>query len=135
MAKSFSRLIRRLVWILIGLSLIFFAVNNRTGVELSFEPLAGRYFIPVWWVLFAGIFLGIGVSAAVTSWLRLEGFTKRRKAERRADYLDAQMALMAEDAHEGRAQRAHKAASEDTEGAQGVRGVQGAASSSLAKRD
>jgi len=112
MAKSFSRLIRRLTWILIGLALIFFAVNNRARIELSFEPLAGSYFIPIWWVLFTGIFIGLAVSAAVTSWLRLEGFAKRRKAERRADYLDKQMEAMAEDAHEGKARRAHEAASE-----------------------
>ena len=113
MAKSFSRLIRRLSWILIGLGLIFFAVNNRGAVELSFAPLAGGYLIPIWWVLFAGIFIGLLVSAAVTSWLRLEGFAKRRKAERRADYLDGQMEAMAEDAYEGKAHRAHSAASEN----------------------
>jgi len=113
MAKSLSQLIRRLIWILIGLALIFFAVNNRSQVELSFEPLAGNYLIPVWWVLFAGIFIGLMVAAAVTSWLRLEGFTKRRKAERRADYLNNQMAAMAEDAHEGKAHRAHSAASDN----------------------
>lgn len=115
MAKSLSRLIRRLIWILIGLSLVFFAVNNRGDVSLSLEPLAGSYNIPVWWVLFAGIFIGIAVTSAVASWLRLEGFARRRKAERRADYLDSQMASMAEDAHEGRAHRAHQAASENAD--------------------
>jgi len=116
MAKTFSRLIRRLTWILIGLALIFFAVNNRGSVELSFAPIAGNYLIPIWWVLFTGIFIGLVVAAAVTSWLRLEGFTKRRKAERRAEYLDEQMTAMAEDAYEGKAHRAHSAASEDETG-------------------
>jgi len=113
MAKSLTRLIRRLAWILIGLCLIFFSVNNRGAVEISFRPLAESYAIPIWWILFAGIFIGLIVSAAVTSWLRLEGFTKRRKAERRADYLDDQMSAMAEDAYEGKAHRAHSAASEE----------------------
>ncbi len=112
MAKSLFKVIRRLIWVLIGLFLVFFAVHNRGAVEISFDPIAGRYLLPVWWILFAGIFIGIFVSAAVTSWLRLEGFAKRRKAERRAVYLDEQMALMAEDAHQGKAQRAHKAASD-----------------------
>ena len=112
MAKSLSRLIRRLSWIFIGLGLLFFAVNNRGAVELSFAPLAGSYLIPIWWILFAGIFIGLIVSATVTSWLRLEGFAKRRKAERRAEYLDDQMTAMAEDAYEGKAHRAHSAASE-----------------------
>jgi len=112
MVKSLSRLIRRAAWIFLGLALIFFAVKNRDSVPVSFEPLLGIYDVPVWVLLFAGIFIGLAVSAAVTSWLRLEGFTKRRKAERRADYLDNQMALMAEDAHKGRAVHAHAAASE-----------------------
>jgi len=113
MAKSFSKLIRRLVWLLIGLVLVFFAVNNRGVVEISFAPFADGIFIQAWWLLFAGIFIGIGVTASVASWLRLEGFAKRRKAERRADYLDDQMTAMAEDAHAGRAHRAHQAASEE----------------------
>jgi len=113
MVKSLSQLIRRAAWILLGLALIFFAVKNRGGVPVSFEPIAGVQNIPIWIILFAGIFIGLAVSAAVTSWLRLEGFAKRRKAERRADYLDSQMALMAEDAHKGRAAHAHAAATED----------------------
>jgi len=113
MAKSFSLLIRRLIWILIGLFLVFFSVNNRSDVILSFEPMAGSYAVPIWWVLFAGIFIGIGVTAMVASWLRLKGFALRRKAERRVDYLGQQMAAMAEDAHEGRAHKAHSAASDD----------------------
>lgn len=113
MAKSLTRVIRRLIWILIGLSLIFFSVNNRNAVELSFEPLAGSYPVPIWWILFGGIFIGLIISAAVTSWLRLEGFAKRRKAERRADYLDDQMAAMTEDAYEGKAHRAHSAATDE----------------------
>lgn len=113
MAKTLSRLIRRLIWILIGLFLVIFAINNRADVELSFAPLSGSYLIPVWWILFAGIFIGFAVTASVASWLRLEGFARRRKAERRANYLNDQMAAMAEDAHEGRANRAHKAATEE----------------------
>ena len=113
MAKSISRLIRRLIWILIGLFLIFFSVKNRGWVDLSFEPLAAPFSVQVWWILFAGIFIGAGVTAWVASWLRLEGFAKRRKAERRADYLNEQMTAMAEDAHEGRAHRAHKAAADE----------------------
>jgi uncharacterized integral membrane protein len=112
MAQSLFRLIRRSLWILLGISLIIFAVNNRQGVELSFAPLWGSIPVPAWLILFAGIFIGLLVSATVTSWLRLEGFARRRKAERRADYLDDQMTAMAEDAHAGRAHKAHTAASE-----------------------
>ncbi|PCI64370.1 MAG: hypothetical protein COB37_01995 [Kordiimonadales bacterium] len=113
MAKSLSLLIRRLVWVVLGIVLVFFAVNNRADVAVSFDPLFGSYAIPIYIILFAGIFIGLMVAAVVTSWLRLEGFTKRRKAERRADYLDDQMSAMAEDAHQVRSTRAHNAASED----------------------
>lgn len=113
MAKSLSLLIRRLVWVLLGIVLVFFAVNNRVRVPVSFDPLFGSENIPIYIILFAGIFIGLMVAAVVTSWLRLEGFTKRRKAERRADYLDDQMSAMAEDAHQVRSVRAHNAASED----------------------
>lgn len=123
MAQSFSRLIRRLFWVALGFVLIFFAVKNRHAVDVSFEPVLGTYSIKLWVVLFVGIFIGLMVSAAVTGWLRLEGFARRRKAERRAEYLGEQMAAMAEDAHVGRAHKAHSAAAGEE------------ASSALAKPD
>lgn len=110
MAQSLSRLIRRILWVLLGVVLIFFAVKNRHAVEISFDPFLGPFHVKLWIVLFAGIFIGLMVSAAVTGWLRLESFAKRRKAERRADYLGEQMAAMAEDAHAGRAHKAHTTA-------------------------
>lgn len=127
MAQSLFRLIRRILWVLLGVALIFFAVKNRHTVEISFDPFLGSFHVKLWIVLFAGIFIGLMVSAAVTGWLRLESFAKRRKAERRADYLGEQMAAMAEDAHTGRALKAHTAAG-DTE-------PSSAPSSALAKAD
>lgn len=112
MARSFAILIRRLMWLIIGVGLVIFAVNNRQVTEISFNPLPYAVPIPIWGVLFAGIFIGLIVSAFVTGWLRLQGFTKRRQAERRADYLDSQMAAMAEDTHKLKAEKAHKDASE-----------------------
>ncbi len=112
MAHSFAILIRRLLWLIVGVALIIFAVNNRQITEISFAPLPYGIPAPIWAVLFAGIFIGLIISAFVTGWLRLQGFTKRRKAERRADYLDGQMAAMAEDTHKIKAAKAHENASE-----------------------
>ena len=110
MAQSLFRLIRRILWVMLGIALIFFAVRNRHTVEISFDPFMGSFHIKVWIILFVGIFIGLMVSAAVTGWLRLESFAQRRKAERRAEYLGEQMAAMSEDAHAGRAHKAHSAA-------------------------
>ncbi len=112
MARSFAILIRRLLWLIVGIALIVFAVSNRQITEISFAPLPYSILIPIWAVLFAGIFIGLIISAFVTGWLRLEGFTKRRKAERRADYLDSQMSAMAEDTHKIKAAKAHEDASD-----------------------
>lgn len=110
MGKPLLLLIRRLFWLALGLALVFFAVNNRDMVHLSFEPLWGGFSLPLYLLLFIGIFIGIAVSAFVTGWLRLEGFTKRRKAERRAGYLEDQMSAMAEDAYTTQAARARETA-------------------------
>lgn len=108
MAHSIAILIRRLLWLVGGIALVIFAVSNRQIIEISIAPLPYALSVPVWGVLFAGIFIGLIVSAFVTGWLRLQSFTKRRKAERRADYLDSQMSAMAEDTHKLKAEKAHK---------------------------
>lgn len=112
MARPFATLIRRLLWLSVGVTLIIFAVNNRQITEISLFPLPYGIAIPVWGVLFAGIFIGLSISAFVTGWIRLQGFTKRRQAERRADYLDSQVAAMAEDTHKLKAAKAHSDASD-----------------------
>lgn len=112
MARSFAMLIRRIVWLVLGIALIIFAINNRQITEISLAPLPYALPVPVWTVLFAGIFIGLVIAALVTGWLRLKGFTERRKAERRADYLDSQVTAMAEDTHKLKAEKAHKEASE-----------------------
>lgn len=105
---------RRLLWVAFAVLLIFFAVNNRQNVVISLEPFGYLAPVPAFWLIFIGIFIGLIAAAAVTGWLRLQGFTKRRKAERRADYLEGQVSALAEDAHLHRAEKAHNAASENT---------------------
>jgi len=110
MAQPFASLIRRLFWIFLGLALVFFSVNNRTPISLSFEPFDFSVPIPVYGLLFAGVFIGLLLAAGATGWLRLKGFAKRRKAERRATYLEDQVTALAEDAHKAHASDAHRAA-------------------------
>lgn len=111
MAQSFASLIRRLFWILLALALVFFSVNNRAPVQLSFEPFAFSFPVPAFLLIFIGIFIGLMLAAGVTGWLRLQGFARRRKAERRAAFLEDQVSALSEDAHKTRAGQAHEAAS------------------------
>jgi uncharacterized integral membrane protein len=120
MGQSLISLIRRIFWILLGIFLIFFAVSNRTRVTLSFEPFGTAGNIPVFLVLFAGIFIGLILAAGVTGWLRLKGFTRRRQAERRASSLEQQVSTLSEDVHKAHAAEAHEAARDGASGTQSL---------------
>jgi len=113
MGQSLISLIRRLFWILLGVFLIFFSVNNRTAIDLVFEPfdfiVPG---VPAFWLLFIGIFIGLILAATVTGWIRLKGFARRRQAERRADFLEDRVSALSEDVHKSHAEKAHTAASD-----------------------
>lgn len=104
--------LRRILWGALALFLILFAINNRESVVLSFEPIGYIGPMPLFVLLFVGIFIGLLAAAGVTGWLRLQGFTRRRKAERRADQLEEQVTALSEDAHQHRANKAHAAASD-----------------------
>ncbi|WP_262693303.1 hypothetical protein [Kordiimonas aquimaris] len=104
--------VRRLLWGVLALFLILFAVNNRESVVLSLEPLGFVGPMPLFVLLFIGVFIGLISAAGVTGWLRLQGFARRRKAERRADHLEEQVTALSEDAHQHRANKAHAAATD-----------------------
>jgi|GEM_PF-1716273 len=110
MAQSLASLIRRLFWILLALFLIYFSVNNRLPVALSFSPFDFTFSVPAFLLVFAGIFIGLMLAAGVTGWLRLKGFARRRQAERRASYLEDQVSALSEDAHKAKAGDAHRTA-------------------------
>lgn len=112
MLNGFWNFVRRALWFLLAVFLVLFAVNNRQPVVISLEPIGFLPAMPAYVLLFAGIFIGLGAAGAVTGWLRLQGFAKRRKAERRASYLEDQVSALSEDAHKHRASEAHAAASE-----------------------
>ncbi|MFC3052170.1 hypothetical protein [Kordiimonas pumila] len=112
MFNSFLLLIRSLVWIGAGLLLVLFALNNRSTITVSLEPIYPAIAMPMWGLLFVGIFIGLLITAVVTGILRLKAFVRRRQAERTAADLSKQVAAIAEDAHLVRAERAHNAARE-----------------------
>lgn len=112
MLKSFWIVCRRLLWLVFALILILFAINNRQPIVLSIAPFGFLPAMPAYLLMFFGIFIGVIAAAGVTGWLRLQGFAKRRKAERRTDYLEGQVSALAEDAHQHRAAKAHSTASE-----------------------
>lgn len=116
MAQGFASLIRRLFWILLALFLVFFSVNNRGAVTLQFSPFDFTLPVPAFLLVFAGIFIGLFLAAGATGWLRLKGFARRRKAERRAAYLEEQVSALSEDAHKTRADDAHRTAALTAEG-------------------
>jgi H+/Cl- antiporter ClcA len=107
MFVSLWNVTRRVLWAVFALALIAFAIENRQLVTVSLGPLGQLSNIPVFLLLFLGIFIGLIAAGAVTGWLRLKGFTERRKAVRRANALEEQMSAMAEDAHQHRAGQAH----------------------------
>ncbi len=116
MAQSLGSLIRRVFWFALALLLILFSISNRQHVVLSLEPfgaLVGP--VPLYIVLFLGIFLGLLIAGGVTGWLRLKGFARRRKAERRAEQLEGQVSALSEDVHKAHAAHAHETARAATE--------------------
>ncbi len=115
MAKSLMLMIRRLFWLLLAAALVIFSINNRSWLPLSFEPFGFSFELPVYGILFLGIFIGLLVAAGVTGWLRLKGLAARRQAERRAGYLEDQVSALSEDAHKAHADVAHASVRAATE--------------------
>ncbi|MFC4349208.1 lipopolysaccharide assembly protein LapA domain-containing protein [Kordiimonas lipolytica] len=116
MAQSLGSLIRRIFWFALALLLILFSVSNRQHVVLALEPFGAlSVSVPLYLVLFLGIFVGLLIAGGVTGWLRLKGFARRRKAERRAGYLEDQVSALSEDVHKAHARSAHETVRSATE--------------------
>ncbi len=107
------KLLGILFWIVTALFLVVFSVSNRTIIDLSFEPFEFVLPIPTYQILFFGIFIGILITGTSLSWLRLQGFARRRKAERQATNLEAQVSSLSEDLHQKQADEAHRDKGED----------------------
>ena len=110
---AFGIFLRRLFWILLALGLIWFSVSNRHAVPLSLAPFPWYADLPLYLIFFAGVFFGVALSVVVSGWLRLKGFLRAHKAERRAKALESEVAVLAEDSQRRQAETAHARASED----------------------
>ena len=108
MMQSLATIFRRVFWLLLAVAIVYFSVLNRHPITLNLEPLLVKDDLPAFWLLFAGIFIGLGVAVWAGSVLRLQGFARRRKAERRASYLEEQVSSLSEEAHKTRAKEGHE---------------------------
>ena len=87
-----KRLVSTLLGILSFIVLAAFALANRQRVTVSFDPILPddpwlAVEVPLWAVLFAGIFIGL-VAGGVATWLRQGRWRRRaRLAERERDLL------------------------------------------------
>ncbi len=93
-----AKLISRLFWLLLAALLIVFSIANRQPVDLHI-PLTD-FIIPLraFWLLFAGIIIGVLLAGSISGWMRLKGFVEVRKSTREVDRLKEQMDAMSEDA-------------------------------------
>lgn len=97
--QGLGKVIRFILWGLMGLFLIWFAISNRTPVMLGLSWTTLFVEATVYSVFFAGILFGLVIAGTVTGWLRLKGFAARRQAERRAKALENDLDTLAEAAH------------------------------------
>jgi uncharacterized integral membrane protein len=87
-----KRLLSFLLGMLSFVVLAAFALANRRWVTVSFDPILPddpwlAIEVPLWAVLFAGIFIGL-VAGGVATWLRQGRWRRRaRRAERERDLL------------------------------------------------
>ncbi len=87
-----KRLVSTLLGILSFIVLAAFALANRQRVTVSFDPILPHdpwlaVEVPLWVVLFAGIFIGL-VAGGIATWLRQGRWRRRaRLAERERDFL------------------------------------------------
>lgn len=94
--ESLGRLLKVLVWVLVAIVLVWLAVSNRQPVFVNFMVLKTSIETQLYVVFFAGIFVGLIAAGIVTGWLRLKGFTARRKAERTVKAMESDMESMRE---------------------------------------
>lgn len=101
-----TKLVRRLFWVSLAAILVIFSVYNRQVINVNIPFTEHIVPLGAYWLLFIGIFLGVGLAGVITSWFRLKGFVATRKAERRSSELEVQVDALAEDAQKERSRQA-----------------------------
>ena len=83
--------------VLVAVGLIVFSVVNRQAVDVDFFPLPYQATLPLFVVLFAGIFIGLAAAGLATLVGRMRRAARTRSAEKRAASLERQMRGLEQD--------------------------------------
>ena len=83
--------------VLVAVGLIVFSVVNRQAVDVDFFPLPYQATLPLFVVLFAGIFIGLAAAGLATLLGRMRRAARTRSAEKRAASLERQMRGLEQD--------------------------------------
>ena len=83
--------------VLVAVGLIVFSVVNRQAVDVDFFPLPYQVTLPLFVVLFAGIFIGLAAAGLATLLGRMRRAARTRSAEKRAASLEQQMRGLEQD--------------------------------------
>lgn len=91
------RHLKRILTIIFALVIITLSVFNRQAVDLVWSMNGDALTVPLYLVLFLGIFVGLITVVLTTSWKRLKSFTSKRQADRRVEALEQQVANLSEE--------------------------------------
>ena len=91
------RHLKRILTIIFALVIITLSLFNRQAVELVWSMSGDSVSVPLYLVLFLGIFVGLLTVILTTSWQRLKNFTAKRQADRRVEALEQQVVNMSEE--------------------------------------
>ena len=83
--------------VLVAVGLIVFSVVNRQAGDVDFFPLPYQVTLPLFVVLFAGIFIGLAAAGLATLLGRMRRAARPRSAEKRAASLERQMRGLEQD--------------------------------------
>ena len=83
--------------VLVAVGLVVFSVVNRQAVDVDFFPLPYQVTLPLFVVLFAGIFIGLAAVGLATLVGRMRRAARTRSAEKRAASLERQMRGLEQD--------------------------------------
>lgn len=83
--------------VLVAVGLVVFSVVNRQAVDVDFFPLPYQVTLPLFVVLFAGIFIGLAAAGLATLVGRMRRAARTRSAEKRAASLERQMRGLEQD--------------------------------------
>jgi len=100
------RHLKRILTIIFALVIITLSVFNRQAVGLVWSMSGDSITVPLYLVLFLGIFVGLITVVLTTSWKRLKNFTSKRQADRRVEALEQQVADLSEELGQHRGQAA-----------------------------